>query len=107
MGKPVEITDQNFEAEVLKSETPALVDFSAEWCPPCRALEPIIEDLVDEYAGRVKIGTVNVDTSRETAGKFGIMSVPTMILFKAGKEADRIVGMVSKENIMTKIDSLL
>jgi len=107
MGEPLEITDQNFKAEILDSEIPALVDFGAVWCPPCRALEPVIKDLAGEYEARVKIGKLNVDNSRETAAQFGIMSVPTMIFFKMGQEIDRLVGLKSKETIKAKIDTLL
>jgi len=107
MGNPLEITDENFKSEILESELPALVDFGASWCPPCRALEPIIKDLVDEFEGQVKIGSVNVDTCRETAGKYGIMNVPTLIFFKGGQEVDRIVGLGPKEVIKVKIQTLL
>ena len=107
MGEPVEITDENFEQEIVKSVIPAVVDFGAVWCPPCRQLEPVIKELADDYAGRVKIGTVNVDNCRETAGKFGIMSVPTVILFKDGQEVDRIMGYKPKDALKTRIDALL
>jgi thioredoxin 1 len=107
MGEPLEITDANFKSEILDSEIPAVVDFGAVWCPPCRALEPIIKDLAGEYEGRVKIGKVNVDISRETAGQFGIMSVPTLIFFEKGQEIDRMVGLKSKDTIKAKLDTLL
>jgi len=107
MGEPIEITDESFEKEILESEIPAMVDFGAAWCPPCRALEPILSEVIDEYQGRVKIGSVNVDNCREIAGKFGIMSVPTMIFFKEGKEVDRIIGLSPKENIKVKLDMML
>jgi len=107
MGEPLEITDANFKSEILDSEIPAVVDFGAVWCPPCRALEPIIKDLSGEYEGRVKIGKVNVDISRETAGQFGIMSVPTLIFFEKGQEIDRMVGLKSKDTIKAKLDTLL
>jgi thioredoxin 1 len=107
MGEPLEITDANFKSEILDSEIPAVVDFGAVWCPPCRALEPVIKDLAVEYEARVKIGKVNVDISRETAGQFGIMSVPTLIFFKSGQEIDRMVGLKSKDTLRAKIDELL
>ena len=107
MGEPVEITDENFEEQVIKSDMPAVVDFGAAWCPPCRMLEPVLEELVDDYAGRVKVGSVNVDNCRDTAGKFGIMSVPTIIFFKDGQEVDRIIGYKPKDAFKTKIDALL
>ena len=107
MGEPLEITDVNFKTEILESAIPAVVDFGAVWCPPCRALEPIIKDLAGEYEGRVKIGKMNVDINRETAGQFGIMSVPTLVFFKMGQEIDRMVGLKSKDTIKVKIDGLL
>jgi thioredoxin len=107
MAKPVEITDENFQSEILESEMPALVDFGAAWCPPCRALEPIIEELVDEFAGRIKIGTVNVDNCKKTSGTYGVMSVPTLVFFKNGKEVDRIVGFGSKDDLVNKIEAQL
>ena len=107
MGEPLEINDENFESEILQSPMHAMVDFGAVWCPPCRSLEPIIKELVDDYKDKVKIGAVNVDNSRDTAGKYGIMSVPTMIFFKEGKEVDRITGLSPKDVIKTKLDMLL
>jgi thioredoxin 1 len=107
MGEPLEITDRNFKSEILESDIPALVDFGAEWCPPCRALEPVIKGLVDDYAGKVKIGRVNVDAARSIAGQFGIMSVPTLIFFKKGAEIDRMVGFGSKDAIKEKIEDML
>ena len=107
MGNPVEITDQTFQSEILDGESPAMVDFGAPWCPPCRSLEPIIEELVDEFGDKVTIGAVNVDDCRETAGKYGIMSVPTIIFFKNGEEVERLVGLSPKDVIKTKIEMLL
>jgi len=107
MEEPLEITDANFKTEILDSDIPAMVDFGAVWCPPCRALEPIIKDLAGEYSGRVKIGKVNVDTCRETAGQFGIMNVPTIIFFNKGLEIERMVGLKSKETIKAKLDTLM
>lgn len=107
MGHPVEITDDNFQKEIIESSLPAVVDFGATWCPPCRALEPIIEQLVDEFEGQVKIGAVNVDNCRDTAGKYGIMSVPTVIFFKNGQEIERLVGLSPKDVMKVKIQTLL
>lgn len=107
MGHPVEITDENFQKEIIESPLPAIVDFGATWCPPCRALEPIIEQLVDEFEGQVKIGAVNVDNCRDTAGKFGIMSVPTVIFFKNGQEIERLIGLSPKDVMKVKIQTLL
>ncbi|MGE5611485.1 MAG: thioredoxin [Bacillota bacterium] len=88
-----EFTDQNFEAEVLQSEQPVLVDFWAEWCMPCRMLAPTIEKLASEYAGKVKVGKVDTDANRDTAMKYGINAIPTVILFKGGQVAQRFVGL--------------
>ncbi|HOE62948.1 MAG TPA: thioredoxin [Candidatus Sumerlaeota bacterium] len=107
MGHPVEITDENFQKEIIESQLPAVVDFGATWCPPCRALEPIMEQLVDEFEGQVKIGAVNVDNCRNTAGKYGIMSVPTVIFFKNGQEVERMVGLSPKDVMKVKIQTML
>jgi len=107
MGSAIEFTDANFQTEVLQSEKPVVVDFSATWCGPCRQLTPIIEDLAKEYAGRVKIGKVDIDQSAEVTGRYGIMSVPTVAFFKAGKLVDHLVGLNSKSLYKTKIDSLV
>ncbi|HPB30249.1 MAG TPA: thioredoxin [Candidatus Sumerlaeota bacterium] len=105
MAKPIEITDQNFESEILKSSLPAITDFGAPWCPPCRALEPLIDQFAEEYEGKVVFGKVNVDNCREVAGKYGIMSVPTIIFFKDGQEVDRLVGFSPKDVLKTKIET--
>jgi len=98
-------TDQNFEAEVLRSELPVLVDFFAIWCGPCQMMAPIIEELANEMEGKVKIGKLNVDESPETAGKYGIMSIPTMILFKGGEAVKTIVGARGKEELLQEIEN--
>jgi len=107
MGEPLEVTDRNFKEEIIGSDIPAVVDFGAEWCPPCRVLEPILKELVDEYQGKVKIGSVNVDNCREIAGDYGIMSVPTLIFFKNGEEVDRVIGLGPKDALKEKFNSLL
>ena len=108
MGANVlKFTDSNFDAEVVKSGTPVLVDFWAEWCGPCRLMGPILDELAPAYAGKLKIGKVNVDESQDTPSQFGIMNIPTMILFKGGKEADRIIGAMSKADLQKKIDKAL
>jgi len=98
-------TDQDFETEVLKAEGLILVDFFAEWCGPCKMLAPIIDELSQSAEG-VKIGKVNVDESPETAKKYGVMSIPTMIFFKGGEVAEQMVGMKSKEDLEAKIAEL-
>jgi len=101
------ITDSNFQAEVTKSPMPVLVDFWAPWCGPCRAVGPIVEELATEFAGKVKVGKLNVDENQDTAGQFGVMSIPTLLFFKDGKPVDSIVGVKSKEDIKRKMESLL
>ena len=89
----IEIDDANFESEVLKSDKPVLVDFWAEWCGPCRMLAPKIEQMAGEFAGKVKVGKLDTDANRDTAMKYGINAIPTVILFKNGEVAERIVGL--------------
>lgn len=98
-------TDQNFEKEVLKSSTPVLVDFWAPWCGPCQMVGPIMEELSKEYEGKVKIGKLNVDENPQVAVKYNVMSIPTVILFKEGKEIARQVGLESKETYLKLISS--
>ncbi len=100
-------TDDNFEEEVLKSELPVLVDFFAEWCGPCKMLGPIVEELAGEYDGKVKIGKLDVDANPTVAGKYGVQSIPTLIFFKGGEEADKVMGFQSKEALKEKLDSLV
>ena len=107
MSNTLKITDSNFEADVAKSTLPVLVDFWAEWCGPCRLMGPILDELAPAYAGKLKIGKLNVDESQETPSQFGVMNIPTMIVFKNGKEASRIVGAMSKTDLQKKIDTAL
>ena len=100
-------TDETFEQEVLSSETPVLVDFWAEWCGPCRMLAPTIDDLADEYAGKVKVGKLDTDASKNTAAKFGISAIPTVILFQGGEVKEKFVGLRSKKDFKTAIDAVL
>ena len=95
----VEFTDGNFEEEVLNADTPVLVDFWATWCAPCKAIAPVIEDLSETYAGKVKIGKVNVDENPATPGQYGVRGIPTMILFKGGQVVDQLVGAVPKNQL--------
>lgn len=99
--------DANFEAEVIGSETPVLVDFTATWCGPCKRLAPVVEALAEEYAGKVKIGKFDIDASPETPARFKVMAVPTLVFFKNGKEVDLLQGLAGKEAIKSKLDALL
>ncbi len=100
-------TDQTFEAEVLKSDTPVVVDFWAEWCTPCRIVTPIIEELAKEYAGKVKVGKLNVDENPDASGNYQVMSIPTVMIFKNGQPVNSVVGAQSKENFKKAIDEVL
>lgn len=101
------VTDQTFEKEVLQAEGVSLVDFWAPWCGPCRMIGPIVDDLAQEYAGRVNVLKMNVDENPETPGRFGIMGIPTLLLFKDGKLVDTMVGLQSKETLVQRIDNAL
>ena len=105
-GSVIEITDANFETEVKNSSQPVLVDFWAEWCGPCRMLAPTIEELAEEYKGRVKVGKLDTDASRDTATQFGINAIPTLILFNEGEAVDTKVGMVSKKELQAALDKV-
>ena len=102
--KIVTITDQNFETEVLQSETPVLVDFWASWCGPCRMVAPLLDELADENDGKVRIAKLNVDENQQVAYKFQVSSIPTFILFKNGQMADRMMGAMPKSAFQSFID---
>jgi len=97
MKRVVELNDDNFDKEVLQSDLPVFVDFWAPWCGPCQMIAPLVESLAEEYEGRCKVGKLNVDQNPRTAMRFGIMSIPTLMVFKDGKVVERIVGAVPKE----------
>lgn len=101
MGENVlEITDQNFESDVLQSKTPVVIDFWAEWCGPCKTIAPVIDELANEYLGKVKFGKVNVDFNQQTAMKYGIRSIPNLLIFKGGSVVNQIIGSVPKDSIV-------
>ena len=102
----LEFTDANFESEVIGSDVPVLVDFWAEWCGPCRMLGPVIDELASDNVGKVKIGKVDTDNNRETAAKFNITSIPTIIFFKGGEVVKQNVGMISKVDLQAVIDEI-
>lgn len=105
--KVLTLTAANWEAEVEQSATPVLVDFWAVWCGPCRMIAPIIDELAAEYEGTVKVGKLNVDENNALAAKYGVMSIPTLLVFKKGEPVERIVGFQPKKELKTKIDGVL
>ena len=107
MAKPVDVTDQSFDMEVLKAETPVLVDFWADWCAPCRMIAPIVEELSTEYDGKVKFMKMDVDANAGTPMTFGIRGIPTLIIFKGGKPVEQVVGAVPKSVLKRRLDSAL
>jgi len=103
LSVPFVVTDDRFEAEVLKSELPVLVDFWAEWCAPCHMIAPAVEELAKAYDGKMKFAKLDVDSNNKTALQFGVMSIPTLIIFKDGQEKERIVGAVPKGQLEKKV----
>lgn len=103
----LEVSDSSFDAEVMQSEKPVLVDFWAPWCGPCKAIGPIVEELAGEFGDKVKFAKCNVDDNPVSPGKFGIKAIPTLIFFKQGKIVDQITGMVAKSKLEKSINSIL
>ena len=103
----IEFTDDNFDTEVLKSNLPVLVDFWAEWCGPCKMIAPIVEEIAGDYAGKVKVGKVNVDFNNQVAMQYGIRGIPALLVFKSGAVANQIVGAVPKNNITQILDEVI
>jgi thioredoxin 1 len=105
--KPITLTDENFETEVLKSDKPVLIDFWAVWCGPCRIIAPIVEELAGEYDGKVKVGKLDVDVNQQAAIKYGVRSIPTLLIFNGGKVVDVIIGAVPKNHIVQKLNAVV
>jgi thioredoxin 1 len=103
----LEVTDANFDQEVLKSEQPVLVDFWAVWCGPCKAIAPIVDSVAASYAGKLKVAKVNVDQNGATPSRYGIRGIPTLLFFKGGKVADQVVGYQSQDVIEEKVQKLI
>ena len=101
--KPMEMTDSNFQQEVLSSDRPVLVDFWAEWCGPCKMIAPIVEELAKEYDGKLKVGKVDVDMNQQVSMQFGVRSIPTLLIFKSGKVVEQVIGAVPKRLLAEKI----
>ena len=106
MANVMEVTDNTFEKEVIESGIPAIVDFWAEWCMPCKIMEPVIGEIAKEFEGKIKISKINVDENTETATDLTVMNIPTLIFFKDGREAGRVTGVVSKKELLKKIEEL-
>ena len=107
MSEHIDVTSANFETEVLQSAIPVLLDFWAPWCGPCRMVGPIVEQLADEYSGRVKVGKVNVDEEADLAGRHGVVSIPTLVIYNNGQIANQAVGGLPKQNIEALFKDLL
>ena len=103
----LEVTDDSFSNEVLNSELPVLVDFWAEWCGPCKMVSPIVEELANEYNGKVKVAKLDVDSNPQTATNYGIRGIPTLLMFKDGSAVDQIVGAVPKTHIAERLDKII
>jgi thioredoxin len=105
--KPITLTDDNFENEVIKSDKPVLIDFWAVWCGPCKIIAPVVEELASEYEGKIKVGKLDVDENQQSSIKYGVRSIPTLLIFKDGKVKDTIIGAVPKSQIVQKLNSAL
>jgi thioredoxin 1 len=107
MAGLIVVNDNNFSKEVLESEIPVIIDFWAEWCAPCRLIAPLVEEIANEYAGRVKVAKLDVDNNPNTSMNYGIRSIPTLLIFKEGKPYETIIGAIPKKQILDKLLPLL
>ena len=107
MSKPLNITDDTFEQEVLQSDRPVIVDFWATWCGPCKMIAPILEEVAAEYADKLKIVKLDVDANNKTAGKYNIMSIPSLLFFKGGEMVDQVVGAIPKAQLTARVDKVI
>ena len=107
MGNYIELNDANFEEEVIKSDIPVMVDFWAEWCAPCRIIEPLVDELAGEFEGKLKVAKMDVDQNPQSSMNYGIRSIPTLLFFKGGKPVDQLLGAVPKGQIEEKIAALV
>ena len=103
----VELTVQNFQQEAVRGATPIVVDFWASWCGPCRAVAPVLDELATKYAGKVRVGKVNVDEHQDLAIQYGVLNIPTLVFLKGGQEVDRVVGVAAKAQLESKFEQLL
>lgn len=103
----MKLTGDNFEKEVYQAEVPVLVDFYADWCGPCKAMGPVVEELAKEYEGRAKVGKINTDENQNIAMEYGVMSIPTFIVFKGGKAVKKMIGMQDKRNLVAAVEEAL
>ena len=103
----IEFNEQNFDSDVLKAETPVLVDFWAIWCGPCKAIAPIVEEIANDFSGKVKVGKMDVDSNNQVAMRYGIRSIPTLLLFNNGEVVDQVIGNVGKDSIESMISTFL
>ena len=106
-GNVVEISDGNFEGEILKSDVPALVDFWAPWCGPCKSIAPILEDIAEEFSGKLKVAKLNVDDNPKTPTNYNVRGIPNLVFFKSGKVVEQIVGAVPKDQLIAAISKIL
>ncbi len=104
MSATVEITDANFEQEVLNSDIPVLLDFWAPWCGPCRMVAPVVQEIAEQYDGKIKVGKINTDENSQTASQYGIRSIPTLMIFKGGQKVDVVVGAVPKATLASTLE---